>query len=413
MNLFVVSTKIIKNVIHGIYNLKDGLKKETVELTRYEALEVSSICGLFFRNYFLIEHLAKFLNFPEKSDEFIFLGLLYVNNAFLKRVDQNKMFNDFLTFIIQRKYQISRDEISFIKNVISVKRTFRFFDVKNGSLEYYSLRFNKPKWLIKMLSRQYGKSDGLRIIYEMSSMPSQYVSTYYLKSFVPSNDFKKMADDLYLYTKDTSIRKEDDFHDKKIYLTQVGYHEVMSKFEYNLGNLTCYLGEENTIAYDFLKKFADTDCELNFISATLERNYKMFDYLKGLKLSNTHFYEASENHLENIFNVKQDFILYSPRSSNFELFRRNPEYGVYFQIEELDFIINDLKSGIRNISKYLEVDGKLLYLVPTINLKETRYLIEEFIEENKEEFELIEEKVYLPNKEENSLLYYAIIRRIK
>ena len=413
MDTYSVAFKVIRHVIDNEFDLKDSIRKETKEATRGETIEVSQISGIFFRNYYLISHLSGILNFKKNSDEMIELGLLYVNNAFRKKIDQNKMFNDFLMFIIQKKHQLKKEEIFYIKDVISKKRTFDFFDVRKGTLRYYSLRFNKPERLIKMLSKQYGKKDGLAIIYEMSAMPQQFVSVNYQKSFSPTMAFKKVGDDLFEYTNPTSIRKEDSFHDGQIYLTQLGNLEALKNLNYQNSNLTCFIGEFNSIALDFFKKFVNKGNILNFISNNKKQVYKIFDVIKANNLNETHFYESNEDSLEAHLSIKQDLILYSPRSSNFELFRRNPEYGVYFKIDSLDEIIISIKNGLKNISKFVDVNGLLLYVVPTVDLKETRVLVSEFVDENKENFVLEEEKMLLPNKEGNSLLYYAKIRRIK
>ena len=96
-----------------------------------------------------------------------------------------------------------------------------------------------------MLSKQYGKKDGLAIIYEMSAMPQQFVSVNYQKSFSPTMAFKKIEDGIFEYTNPTSIRKEDSFHDGKIYLTQLGNLVALKDLNYENSNLTCFIGEFN------------------------------------------------------------------------------------------------------------------------------------------------------------------------
>lgn len=411
MDTHTVAFNVIKNVITSKYDLKTSLKVETEELTRKESIEVSQICGLFFRNYFLIEHLAESLNFPKNSDEFIELGLLYVNNALRQRVDSNKMFNDFLMKIIQAKYQFSKEQIFFIKEVISKKRTFEFFNIKKGSLKYYSIRFNKPEWFIKLITKQFGRKDGLSILYEISAMPQQFVSVGFNKSFSPTNNYRKISSELYEFTSPTSIRKEDTFYNGNIYLTQLGYQELISKIDANKEEVTCLLNDENTIAYDFLKRFINKENKINFVSNKKDLTEKIFETINSFKEENVKTIFTEENDLSKVLKKKQKIILYSPFSSNFELFRRNPEYGVYFKADVLDKIVSNINLSLNEIIKWLKKDGTLIYMVPTINLNETRYLISKFIEKNN--FDLIEEKLFLPNKEGNSLLYYAIIRRKK
>ena len=245
-------------------------------------------------------------------------------------------------------------------------------------------------------------------------MPEQYCSISYLKTFNENQNFKKVDEGLFRYLNDTSVRKEEEVHNKTLYLTQVGYYQAMKEVKnVENGNVTCFLGEYNSIAYDFLNKFADKNNSLNYVAPSFERVFKVFDRLKDYNLSYLHLNEGEESTLIAILKDQQDFILYSPRSSNIELFRKNPEYGVYFQVDEMDKIINSIRNGLNEIFNYLKVDGELLFILPTINLKETKLVIEEFMKKHQEEAEVIKEKMYLPFKEENSLLYYALIRKIK
>ena len=63
MDTYSVAFKVIKHVIDNEFNLKDSIRKEIKEATRGETIEVSQISGIFFRNYYLISHLADILNF--------------------------------------------------------------------------------------------------------------------------------------------------------------------------------------------------------------------------------------------------------------------------------------------------------------------------------------------------------------
>lgn len=405
-----IAFNVIKNVIDAKYDLKASLKNETKDLSRSDSLIVSEISGVFFRNYFLINQMAESLDFIKDSDEMIELGLLYINNALLKRIDPNKMFNEFLSFIIQKKHSLKKDQIFFIKEVISKKRTYEFFNIKKGSLTYYSIRFNKPEWLIKLATRQFGKKQALSLLYELSAMPQQFVSISYSKSFAPNKFFNKQCDDLYEYTNPISIRKEEAFYNGNIYLTQIGYKSLINKFDYKNEELTCILNEENTIAYDFLKRFVDKENKINLITSLKKEESKILNNINSYEIKDLKIVEKSEKDYSLNNKEKSNFTLYIPKSSNFELFRRNPEYGVYFKGSNLDTLVSSLKFNLNEVSSTIKKEGMLLYLTPTFYFKETKYLIENFLNEHKD-FELVEEKMYLPNEKENSLFYYALLKR--
>lgn len=407
MEIFSVCTDIIEKVSNNESDFKTILNKETKDLKADEKTKIASYCGAYFRNYFLISHLADFLSFKKDSPEFIYLGLLYINNGFLHFVDENKMFTDFMTLAISKKHNFSKEEIFFIKDVISKKRNYEFFNIKKGTLEYYSIKFNKPTWLIKLLLKQFGSKGGFKLLYELSKMPRQFARVSYGRKFNPNQNFIKIESDLFEYLNDTSIRKEECIYDKTLFITQACIGKILRKFNLKNKNITLFQGYENNLCLEVFKVFISSN-NINFVSDDFEKVFKNFDILKEYDEKNAHFYEAKEDGLVPIINQTQDLIIYSPDSSNFELFRRNPEYGVYFKADKIDRYITLIRNGLKEISSFLDEDGKLLFMLPTLDLKETHQITEKFIDNNPG-FSLIEEAFYLPHQEDNSLMYYAII----
>ena len=413
MDLYETSTNIIKEVFRNHEPFKNVFKRYTKDLSRYDQLEIARISSLFFRNYFLICHLSKLLNFPKESDEIIKLGLLYVNNAFTHKEDSNAMFTSFLTFIIQKGYVLSKNEITYIREVISKKRNYLFFDIKKGSIGYYSLRFNKPEWLIKLITKQYGRINGLRIVYEISSMPRQFVAVKYMKDFKPNSNYKKINSYFYEFLLDNSIRKEDAYHDGVIYSSQFATQLVLDEVEdYTNSNLTCFIGDEDTICYDFLRKFADKNNKLSFVSS-MEGENKLFSSINEYNFDYVKTFTSIEKDINDVIKEEQHFILYAPKSSNFEIFRKEPDYSLYFDSASFDQLIKNQKEGLVSLTKKLAFNGVLLYIVPTLNLNETAYVVKDFIEKNQDSYSLDLQRMYVPTKEENSILYFALIRRIK
>ena len=96
-----------------------------------------------------------------------------------------------------------------------------------------------------------------------------------------------------------------------------------------------------------------------------------------------------------------------------EIFRKEPDYSLYFDSASFDQLIKNQKEGLVSLSKKLAFNGVLLYIVPTSNLNETAYVVKDFIEKNQDSYSLDLQRMYVPTKEENSILYFALIRRIK
>ena len=99
-----------------------------------------------------------------------------------------------------------------------------------------------------------------------------------------------------------------------------------------------------------------------------------------------------------------------PRNSMFDLLRSTPDYFIRIKQEKLDEIIAEEAGTLENASQLVELDGTLVYMIPTISKKESSTLIGNFLYKHPE-FELIEEKQFFPFEAFDSCLYYAILRR--
>ena len=109
---------------------------------------------------------------------------------------------------------------------------------------------------------------------------------------------------------------------------------------------------------------------------------------------------------------KQDLCVYIPKSSNFELLRRNPEYGILFDNQTLDGIIAKQEEELNDIVGHLNVGGYLCYAVPTFDIKETLVQMKKFLDTHKN-FSLVKEITSFPNEKGNSLYYFALVKKEK
>ena len=121
-------------------------------------------------------------------------------------------------------------------------------------------------------------------------------------------------------------------------------------------------------------------------------------------------YESTPNELISHLSFKQDAIFYAAKSTYFEEFYFKPEYRVLFDTELIDKFIKEQKSSLKEISSYVENGGRLIYLVETIDTKETSKVISAFLSENND-FILEKEEFIIPNEENSSFGYYAILKR--
>ncbi len=414
MELIEISIKIIEKVLNRELNFLQSLKEECKFLDKFDKSKVSSLVGMYFRNYFLIKAFLKEHNLKENSRNSILLGLTFINNSF-KHIENDEEMTKFLFDELSKlKFDVNEDFKKDFNNLITLKRNYEFKNIKRNSIEGFSIRYNLPVWLIKLVINQYGKNDGLLVLKTLSCMPTQYLSINFERKIESSKDlenFTKLDEDLYVYNLEKTVKKEKLVFENFLYLAQKDYKNIFKDINlYPCSNIT-YFGDSNdNVVFDFVKKFYNEDNLFYFVTPKLESNYQIMDKVKKFKKRNFHFQELSASAIRTYSVEGEDLIMYSPKSSDFDLFRRNPEYGVYFDRNSFDNIQINIKNEISELAKYIKKDGYLIYFVSTINKKETSF-IKDYVLSLNEEFELIKEELYLPLKKEDSLFYYFIIRR--
>ena len=133
---------------------------------------------------------------------------------------------------------------------------------------------------------------------------------------------------------------------------------------------------------------------------------------KALNNINFKYHETSDFTLEAYSKNKQDLIVYFAPSSNVDSFRRVPDYILNFSQSSIDDLIKEQIRGLNELAKYVEVNGKLVYCAPTIDIKETEVQVMKFLESNKN-FVKEYTELFFPHEKDNSMYYYAILKKVK
>lgn len=419
MELMLKTGEIIKEILQD--------KKNYFELvTQYEKKEnfdsktknqMIQLIGSFLRNYYFIKHTEKFIFDSKDINVVIQVGLYFVNNAYLNVISNKEAEEHLISFLKGIKRDLSDTQKRVLNDICNQKKQYTFLDLKRGSNLYFSVKYNLPTWFISMMIKHYGKDIGIKTCREISKMPKQYAI---LNSFKLLNgdvktaidkEFSLVENDLYLYNKKVSLRKNPLIKDKTLFQIQIGYLKLMQELEdVKHANVSIYLGNKNNVYFPLLSKYDKDGNHISIITKHLYENYDLLTKIKEYKVKNTHFYEANEDGLDPYLNKEQDVFLYFANSSEFENLRIEPDYSIFFEQNSLDILIKEELQGLENIIKHVAPNGTLVYCVRTLGKKETSLLMEEFVTKHPE-FELVKEKQFFPYEEENTILYYAILRK--
>ena len=401
-NYFEETSKVVK---------RDNLSKE-------ENYKLVQFVGSFLRNYYFICYVEEYLYCTKKIDVTILLGLYYINCSYIKLYEQDEARERLAEHLKDYDLELSDIQRRVLDDICKQRRNYYFNTLQKGGLESLSVRFNLPKWFIKMMFKQYGKEVALKTCKAIAKMPVQFCVK---NEFVPLtveeqtlfHDLDEIRPGLFEYKGHSSLRKHPLVKKRKVFQVQAAYMDLFDELgEIKDKTVSIYLGNKNNIYYNILSRYA-ADNTINIFTKHLYENYDLLTKIRDYHLNKTvHYNEANEDGLDGYLADKpQDLILYWANSSEFEEFRTEPDSTVVFDPTTLDdFVTNEL-DGLKALKSHVALNGQLVYAVRTIGLKETKNIVEEFMKDNKE-FELVSEKQFFPYEDSNSIFYYAIFKRV-
>lgn len=410
--------QVLKTVLHDKIMFAVSLKKHSHSIKKDEFQSVSSLCGLFLRNYYFITTLSEAILKTNQEEPKIYLGLAYVNNDIKHIVDKNEtyayltkklaLYQIKFTDEVKQKMEIScKDKKTFLKE------TFGFSGKKSG-FKFLASRNNLPEWVVTTLLKQYDKEIAIRSINAMTRMPRQFVSLNKVLLPVPpvefERDYKLVDENAYEFQSTSSVRKNQFVRTGEalpIQLAEVDFAKHLPDLKDSF--ITLFFEDKNGFYPLLLNKYLKNN-KVSIIAQSQRNNPELFNKIKNERKEGLDIYESTESGICAHLSEKQNLLIFMPKSSNLELLRRTPEYGILFDTNQLDSIISNELEELCDITQYVEEGGYLAYCVPTFNIKETMIITKEFLEKHKE-FQLENDKIYFPYEKENSVFYYALFKR--
>ena len=422
-SIFESSFKVLKTILKENEFFTIALKKNSNSIKKDEIVSVSSLCGLFLRNYYFIRVLVANVFNTTDVEPMIYIGLAYVNNSYKKIVDTNET----LKFLANKLalYEIKvTDEVKETFNKVLVSKKDYLKEVFSNKLakgdsqktgfKYLSARNNLPEWVVKTLVKQYGRDLSIKTINAMTKMPKQfgYINSLLVKEITDDlkKDFKVIDGNFMEYTLTSSIRKNGYVRNGDILPLQVAEYEFLKSLPaFNNGFIAYYFEEKEALYSMISNRYLPTN-KVSLLTPSQKNNSELFTKINPSKPANLDIYNSDESGIISHLSEKQDLVVFMPKSSNLELLRRTPEYGILFDTNNLDGIIENELNGLSDITQYVKDGGYLAYAVSTFNIKETIILVKNFLSKHSE-YTLEKEKIYFPFEKENSVFYFAIFKR--
>lgn len=370
---------------------------------------VSSLLGCELRHHLLCSQLLKEeASLTEQENALVRLAL--ANHLFLHRLDEEKVLS-FVKENLKDKYSDNLKKLFAFKGAVS-----EIVDIDHTSIDYISVRFNTPTWLVKMWNKHFGKGLTFKTLKANSSPCLNYYRIdEKLLDEAPFNDEKKFVPtnvkDVYRYVDKESIKKLPTYQNGAVFSFRPSIKEVLDKY-YNpmLSECLLYSGEDDAIAKEFYLR-SEGKAGINLVVPDLSKRAELLRLIRMNNIKNINLFMANDPiAYQTGISHGQELVFIYPSSSSFSRIQMYPDYLLHFKKENLDEIIKKQKEVLLDLSKYVLPGGTLIYMVDTLNKKESSSIVTNFLLDNSS-FSLIEELQLFPFEEENSTLYYAVMKK--
>lgn len=406
-----LANEVLNEIISNGQTTKKAINKifSASQKARKHASIVSILVGCELRHHIMFSS-----NFTEElaslsEEEKNLIYLVMANNFFLKRLSKEEC-EKYIIDVLKDKYD---EKLSSMLNFEGNLSELVKFD--KTSLKYTSVRFNTPEWLVKMWKKHYGNKNTYLTLKANITQPKTFVMKNTIKEVELTSDFEKSEfENIYTYLPKTSIKKN------PLYKAESGLGGVYRVNPVLIGLIdkyldplskewTLYSGEDDDIVKHFYVK-SNREVGINLAVPSLDDRPNLLRLIRLERVKNINMFKGdSPVALSLGISYKQDFVLVYPRSSSFNRIRLYPDYVLHFKKEELDEIIKTQKESLKNLSDFVEDNGVLIYFVDTLNKKETKQIVDEFLKENPD-FTLVEEKQCFPFENSDVISYYAVFK---
>ncbi|MCD8204682.1 MAG: hypothetical protein LUC16_02525 [Coprobacillus sp.] len=419
-----ISYNVLTSIICEDVSFNVAMKRAVTEykLSGKDKNEVSIIVGCSLRHYYIFHELV-FRYFGEISEKsasalYIMLSKLRFLN---KDLDEEALFS-FVKHVLEEN-DLEYEAKNFDGLVDYAKNSEVLIppDIEINSPEYLHFRYNVPTQLVKMWQKHLGKGRTQRVLRAFTHTATKY---YRVNTLLLDMD---RFDSLY-----SSIFDKVESHPLMVTPKKdVSYHELLDKalasnhiYSFNRGvdSLLNSLDipafshvalEANCLSTFHLALSAKLKDQQNSIDVIIENGadyYRISKSMKSNGVTNMRFYNAAPSAFITCISEPVDYFFLCPHNSNFELLRLSPDYAYHFKMTSLDALIEGELTSLTEASKLLAIGGEIIYIVPTISNKESKGLIHQFVSTHPD-FELVEERQFLPIDDDNCTLYYGIIKK--
>ena len=370
--------------------------------------KLTNIVGCSLRHFYVFENLISRVGDSFNNEQIVAL-LLYLSNRLFTPLFSSEDINGLLD-----KYTINAGVIEQL-DAISVDKTKLIPDTfSNESIEYLHYRFNVPLWVLKMWMSHF-KGYTYKIVKSINRPINHFAFASkgvedIEKLLGQYREIEKTeTEGLYKYNGNIPPVRHSLFKNGSLISITPAEYYLLSKLDLDVLRKVAVYSEINSKIHSQLIGLVSKKMRIDYIAGTAEAYYPTKKDVELRNLVNTNVYEAGHSSIITCLSEKVHTMFVLPKNTNFAELRKAPDYFNRLDQSALDgYLVNQLEA-LNNASSFIENNGNLIYMVPTMDKKETIQIVEKFLKQHPE-FVLVEQKQFLPFDKYDSTLYFAILR---
>jgi 16S rRNA C967 or C1407 C5-methylase (RsmB/RsmF family) len=419
MNELFIARDIVKEIVLQKLSFTDAVRT-IVGRQGTEGIPLSlvrSLASCELHHHLLLEHYIK-NHFPNLSiDDQLLLQIFVGNQVFIKRIPPETVASFMTKFLSNIGIDATKIEqfLSITKPGVSLIHP----SIKEGTSPYLSLKFNTPEWLVTMWIKHYGLSTTLKILASNNKPVIQACRINNRRTTVGAllsqhtQFIKGPVKDTVIYQGKEPLKNHPAFKEGLVFQQRLAVSDIIAQFNFeNVHGEILVVETRPQALYLELPLFTNDRILINVVTNAIDRKLSMQKALQNFQFQRVSLFEGEPSQLITFISKKQDVVMVIPQCSKFDLIRSLPDFFVHFKQEDLDPLIVHQKLALNEGASFVEAGGLLFYSVNTLNHKEGKYLVAEFLEKN-EAFTLISEFQYFPYDALNTALYVAALRKSK
>ena len=413
MNQFEISKTILKRLVLEetpfALALRQTFKK--IELEPVERSNITALVGCELRHHYIFDNLiSRFLGEDIDFDKTVYLRFYLANHLFLKRFNQSEL-------LALAKQDLNGEEVDKLISFVDSTNEIIPEELDKSSPEFLSLRYNTPAWVIRMWQKQYGKGlifKVLKVNYRQSvaSIRVNEKEVNFDEFLSKHPDFSAApVPNMMVYQGRGTAKGLEEFKDNRIFFMKMGTKYVLDQLNLDpFKSVAIYSETLNNIYLDLVTRFGK-DYQVDFVINNQSQAYEVRNIQKAMGLTKLYVYESGYSGLITCLSKKVNTFICLPRSSTFDLLRSTPDYFLRIKQDQLDQIILEEYNCLDECSKFVEDDGELVYMIPTLSRKESNALVANFLV-NHPNYSLLEEHQFFPFESYDSCMYYARLKKM-